>query len=335
MTTEAVRPARGLRLLPRGVAGFIIRRTLLGLLTLLLVSVIVFAATQALPGDPARSFLGRNATPESLAALRDQLNLNRPVAQQYTDWLGGLVTGDLGDSLAGEEPVTKVIGKRVENSLVLLLLAAAISIPLSLILGSVAARRRDTAFDHVTSIILLAYAALPEFVVAIGLVVLFGTTVTHVLPAVSLIPPEDHAWQHLRELVLPVTALVLAVTPYIARIMRASMVDVLESDYVEMARLKGLPERTVLWRHAFPNGVAPAIQVVALNLAYLAGGIVVVEFVFAYPGIGSAFVDAVSNRDFPVVQALAIFIAAIYVLLNLLADIATILVSPRLRTSLK
>jgi peptide/nickel transport system permease protein len=319
----------------RGIPGFIVRRTILGLLTLLLVSVIVFAATQVLPGDPARAILGRNATPESLATLRQQLNLDRPVVLQYTDWLGGLVTGDLGNSLAAQEPVTQLLGKRIENSAVLMLLAALIGVPLSIVIGSVAARRRDRPFDHVTSIVLLALAALPEFVVAIGLVVLFGTTVFQVLPAVSLIPPEDAPWRHLKELVLPVTALVLAVSPYIARIMRASMVDVLESDYVEMARLKGLPERMVLWRHALPNGIAPAIQVIALNLAYLAGGIVVVEFVFGYPGIGGAFVDAVSNRDIPVVQALAILIAGVYVFFNLCADIATILVSPRLRTSLR
>jgi peptide/nickel transport system permease protein len=313
----------------------VIRRTVLGLLTLLLVSVIVFAATQVLPGDPARAILGRNATPESLATLRQQLNLDRPVVAQYTDWLGGLLTGDLGQSLAANQPVTELLGKRIENSAVLMLLAALVSIPLAIAIGSVAARRRDRPFDHVTSIVSLALAALPEFVVAIGLVVLFGTTVFQVLPAVSLIPPEDRAWSHLKELVLPVTALVLTVSPYVARIMRASMVDVLESDYVEMARLKGLPERMVLWRHALPNGIAPAIQVIALNLAYLAGGIVLVEFVFGYPGIGGAFVDAVSNRDIPVVQALAILIAAVYVFLNLCADIATILVSPRLRTALR
>jgi peptide/nickel transport system permease protein len=323
------------RRLRHGITGFVIRRTLLGLLTLFLVSIVVFAATQVLPSDPARAILGRNATPESLKTLREQLNLDRPVVTQYTDWLKGLVTGDLGRSLAADEPVTKLIGKRVQNSAVLMLLAALISIPLSIVLGSVAARRRDQSFDHATSIVLLALAALPEFVVAIGLVVLFATTVFELLPAVSLIPPDESAWSHPKELVLPVTALVLAVTPPIARIMRASMVDVLESDYVEMARLKGLPERTVLWRHALPNGIAPTIQVIALNLAYLAGGIVVVEFVFAYPGIGGAFVDAVSNRDLPVVQALAILIAALYVFLNLFADIATILVSPRLRTSLK
>jgi peptide/nickel transport system permease protein len=245
------------------------------------------------------------------------------------------VTGDLGNSLAAGEPVTTLIGGRVENSAILVLLAAVFSIPLSIAIGSVAARRRDRAFDHTSSIVLLALAALPDFAIAIGLVVLFGTTVFQVLPAVSLIPPDESAWRHLKELVLPVTALALAVSPPIARIMRASMVEVLESDYVEMARLKGMPERTVLWRHALPNGIAPAIQVIALNLAYLAGGIVIVEFVFGYPGIGSAFVDAVSNRDLPVVQALALLIAAAYVFLNLCADIATILVSPRLRTSLK
>jgi peptide/nickel transport system permease protein len=182
---------------------------------------------------------------------------------------------------------------------------------------------------------MLAVAALPEFVVAIGLVVLFGTTVWTILPAVSLIPPQDGPWLHYRELVLPVITLVIAVTPYIARIMRASMIEVLESDYVEMARLKGMSERVVLWRHAVPNGLAPTFQVTALNLAYLAGGIVVVETVFNYPGIGLGLVDAVQSRDIPVVQALALLIAALYVVLNLLADLATILVSPRLRTSLK
>jgi peptide/nickel transport system permease protein len=336
VTTVAGRAHDGLRIpFLHGIWGFVVRRALLGLVTLFLVSLIVFAATQALPGDPARAILGRNATPESLATLRQQLHLGQPVVRQYTHWLRGLVTGDLGNSLAANEPVTTLIGKRIENSAFLMLIAAIVSVPLSILIGSVAARRRDGPFDHTTSLALLALAALPEFVVAIALVVLFGTTVFHVLPAVSLIAPQDPPWRHLNELVLPAAALVLAVSPYIARIMRASMVEVLESDYVEMARLKGLAERAVLWRHALPNAVAPAIQVIALNLAYLAGGIVVVEFVFGYPGIGGAFVDAVHNRDLPVVQALAILIAAVYVVLNLCADVATILVSPRLRTSLK
>jgi peptide/nickel transport system permease protein len=320
----------------RGITGFILRRVLLGLLTLLFVSLIVFAATQALPSDPARAILGRTATPDSLKALRVQLDLNHSVFHQYTHWLGGFVTGDLGNSLAARgEPVTTVLGKRLQNSAVLVLLAGVISIPLSILLGVLAARRRDGPLDHALSLSLLAFAALPEFVVGIGLVLLFATRVFHVLPAVSLIPPEDAPWQHLKALVLPTVTLVLAVSPYVARIMRASMVEVLESDFVEMARLKGMPERHVLWRHAVPNAIAPAIQVIALNLAYLAGGIVVVEFVFAYPGIGSALVDAVANRDLPIVQALAVLIAAVYVGCNVLADIATILVSPRLRTSLR
>jgi len=328
--------ARGIVPRPRGVWGFVLRRVLLGLLTLFLVSIVVFAATQTLPGDAARAFLGRNATPESLATLRKQLHLNEPVVSQYLHWLGGIFRGDLGNSLTGsQQPVTSVIGARIENSGVLMLIAAVISVPLSIALGAIAARRRDGVFDHTTSIVLLALAALPEFVTAILLVVLLGTSLFHFLPPVSLIPPGGHPWNYPKELVLPVIALVFAVTPYIARIMRASMIEVLESDYVEMARLKGLREQTVLWRHALPNGIAPAIQVIALNLAYLAGGIVVVEFVFAYPGIGSAFVGAVHNRDLPTVQALGILIAAAYVFLNVAADVATILVSPRLRTSLK
>jgi peptide/nickel transport system permease protein len=322
--------------LRRGIAGFILRRFVLGLLTLFAVSLIVFAATQALPSDPARAILGRTATPDSLKALREQLDLNHSTVYQYTHWLGGFVTGDLGNSLAARgEPVTEVLGKRLENSAFLVLLAAAFSVPISIFLGVISARRRDGPLDHFLSLTLLGFAALPEFVVGIALVVLFGTSVFHWLPAVSLIPPDDAPWQHMKELVLPTLTLVVVVSPYIARIMRASMVEVLESDFVEMARLKGMQERYVLWRHAVPNALAPAIQVIALNLAYLAGGIVVVEVVFGFPGIGSALVDAVSNRDLPIVQALAVLIAAVYVGLNLLADIATILVSPRLRTSLR
>jgi peptide/nickel transport system permease protein len=321
---------------PRGIWGFILRRIALGIVTLFLVSVVVFAATQALPGDAARAFLGRNATPQSLATLRAQLGLDKPVLTQYTDWLKGFVTGDLGHSLTGsQEPVSKLIGPEVKNSAFLMLISALISIPLAIAIGAVAARRRDKAFDHASSMVMLVFAALPEFVTAILLIVLFGTTVFHVFPPVSLIPPGSNPWDYPKELVLPVTTLVLAVTPYIARITRASMIEVLESDYVEMARLKGLSEGTVLWRHALPNGIAPAIQVIALNLAYLAGGIVVVEYVFAYPGVGSAFVQAVQSRDIPTVQALGILIASVYVVLNVIADIATILVSPRLRTSLK
>ena len=315
--------------------GFIVRRVLLGVLTLFVASVVIFAATQALPSDPARAILGRSATPESVAELRAQLGLNKPVLEQYTDWLAGVVQGDLGNSLAAGVPVTEILGQRIVNSAFLMLIAALISVPLGIFIGAVTARRRDGPVDHTVSIFTLAIAALPEFVVAIALVILFATTVLHVLPGVTLIEPGVGPWNYPKELVLPALTLVIAVTPYMARIMRASMVEILESDYIEMARLKGLPENVVLWRHAVPNGIAPTFQVIAINLAYLAGGIVVVEAVFNYPGIGNAFVDAVRSRDMAVVQALALLIAALYVVLNLLADVATILVSPRLRTSLK
>jgi peptide/nickel transport system permease protein len=312
---------------------FLIRRIVLGLLTLLLVSLVVFAATQALPGDAARAILGRDATPDRLAALRTQLHLNQSVVHQYLHWLGGILSGNLGTSVASQQPVSHLLSGRIGNSAFLVLVSALVAIPMSIGLGVWMAMRRDRVADHVGSTVSLVLAALPEFVIGILLVLVFATSVFHVLPAVSLIPPGDHAWQHLNVVILPAATLVLAVTPYISRIMRGSMIEVLESDYVTMARLKGLPERTVIWRHAVPNAIVPAIQVSALQLAWMAGGVVLVEFVVSYPGIGSALVDAVGNRDVPVVQALTIIIAAVYVLLNLLADVTTILVTPRLRTA--
>jgi len=316
-----------------GISGFVVRRVLLGLLTLFLVSVVVFVATQAL-GDPARAILGRDATPERLTALQNQLNLDQSLVQQYLNWLGGLLHGDLGDSLAAQLPVSTLLHDRLINSAVLVFCAAVISIPLSIALGSYAALRREKPFDTISTNIMLLLAALPEFVVAVLLVILFATTVFTWLPAISAVPPGTHPWDDPKILILPTLTLILAVAPYVARIMRASMIEVLESDYVEMARLKGLPERTVLRRHALPNAIGPVFQVIAINLAYLAGGIVVVEYVFAYPGIGSALLDAVVNHDIPVVQALAMLIAGVYVVVNLLADVATILVTPRLRTQL-
>jgi peptide/nickel transport system permease protein len=317
-----------------GVGGFILRRLLLGIVVLILVSFVVFLATQALPGDPARAILGRSATPASLAALRRQLHLDQPVISQYWTWVTGLLHGNLGNSLAAQEPVTTLLGPRLVNSAVLVALAAVLSIPLSIAIGSWAAFKREKAFDMVSSNLLLVLAALPEFVVAVVLVILLATTVFHVLPAISTVPPGSRPWNNWTALVLPTLTLVIAVAPYVARIMRASMIEVLESDYVEMARLKGLPERTVLLRHALPNALGPVFQVIALNLAYLAGGIIVVEYVFNYTGIGSAIQEAVTNHDLPVIQALAMLIAALYVVLNLLADVATILVTPRLRTRL-
>jgi len=318
-----------------GLSGFVIRRLLLGLVTLWITSVVIFAATQALPGDAARSILGRSATPESLAELQRQLGLDKPVLTQYWEWISGIFTGDLGTSLANSLPVTEVLGERLVYSLFLMLIAGLISVPLGIALGAISARRRDGTFDQATSVATLGLAALPEFVVGITLAVIFSTTVFHVLPGVIVTQPGARPWDYPRELILPVVTLIIAVVPYTARIMRASTVEILESDFVEMARLKGLGERRVLWRHAVPNALAPTFQVTALNLAYLAGGIVVVEAVFNYPGIGLLLVESVRARDMPTVQAIALLIATLYVVLNLLADIATILVSPRLRTSLQ
>lgn len=318
-----------------GIAGFVVRRLLLGLLTLFAASLIIFAATQVLPGDAARSILGRAAQPESLAALRHQLGLDKPVTHQYWEWISGVFTGDLGSSLANGLAVTNVLGERLLYSSFLMLIAAAISVPLGVVLGAVSARRRDSPFDQVSSVTTLGLAALPEFVVGITLAVLFSTTVLHVLPSVIVAEEGVGPWHYPKEFVLPVVTLVIAVVPYTSRIMRASTVEILESDFVEMARLKGLSERRVLWRHAVPNALAPTFQVTALNLAYLAGGIVVVETVFNYPGIGLLLVESVRARDIPVVQAIALLITGLYVILNLLADVATILVSPRLRTSLE
>jgi peptide/nickel transport system permease protein len=314
------------------LARLIARRLALGVLTLFLISVVVYGAVLALPGDAATAILGRQATPERIAALRDQLHLDDSVITQYLDWIGGVLTGSFGESAATQQPVSELLSDRVANTAFLVFVAAVVAVPLSIGIGVWTAMRRDRAVDHVISTSTLVLAALPEFVIGIGLILLFATSVFHWFPAVSLLAPDERAWSDPSVVVLPAATLVLAVTPYISRIMRGSMIEVLESEYVTMARLKGLPERTVIWRHAVPNAIVPAIQVTALQLAWMAGGVVVVEFVFSYPGMGALFIDAVANRDMPVVQTITMLAAAIYVVLNLLADLATIAVTPRLRT---
>jgi peptide/nickel transport system permease protein len=311
----------------------VLRRIGLGILTLWLVSLIVFAAVIALPGDAATAILGKEATPDRVAALREQLHLNDSTVSQYLHWLGGIFTFDLGNSAATQQPVTQLLSDRVGNSAFLVFIASVIAIPLSILLGVWMAMKRDRPVDHAGSTITLILAALPEFVIGIGLILIFATGLSHVLPAVSLLAPGQKAWEAPKNVVLPAATLIIAVVPYISRIMRGSTIEVLESEYVTMARLKGLPERQVIWRHAVPNAIVPAIQVAALQLAWMAGGVVVVEFVFQYPGIGAALVDAVGNRDMPVVQTVTMLAAVIYVALNLAADLATILVTPRLRTA--
>jgi peptide/nickel transport system permease protein len=314
---------------------FIARRLVFGLGTLLIVSFLIFLVTQALPADPASAILGREATPEALAAIRADLGLDQPWYEQYLKWLGGVLSGDFGTSYATRMEVADYLGSRVGYSFFLMLVAALASIPLSIFVGSLAALKRDKKFDTSSSLGTLVLAAMPEFVVGTLLIVLLATTVFQWLPAVTYLPPGTAPWQDLDGIVLPVATLVISVSPYVARVMRAAMVEVLESDYIEMARLKGMEERTVLWRHALPNAIGPALQVIALNLAFLAGGVIVVERLFNYPGIGSALADAVRSRDMPVVQFLALVIAGVYVVTNLLADVGTVLVTPRLRTRLK
>jgi len=319
-----------------GLVRIVLRRMALGIVTLWLVSLVIFAATQVLPGDAARVILGQNATPARVATLRAQLNLDRPIVDQYWTWATGLVKGDLGMSLSLHRvAVASIIRDRVKNSLGLVLMAAVIGVPLSILVGALSARWRDGWLDMSVSVTTLALASVPEFVLGVGCILLFSTSVFHILPAVSAVSGDAPFWPQRNMFVLPTMTLVLAVAPYIVRMLRASMIEVLESEYVAMARLKGVRERLVLSRHALPNALVPVIQGTALQLAWLAGGIVVVEYLFGFRGIGQALVEAIASRDVPTIQAVTMLIAGVYVVLNLLADILTILITPRLRTGLR
>ncbi len=309
----------------------VLNRVAFGVLVLWAISVIVFVATQALPGDPAQAILGRPDA-ERLAVLREQLNLDEPLMSQYLSWLGNLLTFDLGTSVVNELDVAAQLGPSIGNSLVLMLVAATLSTPIAIAIGTWSALRRDKVADHATTVVTLVLASLPEFVIGIVLVMVFALGL-QVLPAVSIPEEGKAAWADPAQLVLPTLTLMLAVGPYIVRMMRATMMEVLESEYVQQARLKGLPERTVLLRHALPNSIGPVVQVIALQLAWLAGGVVVVEFLFAYPGVGKALVDSVANRDLPMIQALSLLIAAVYIVVNLLADLVSLAANPKVRTA--
>jgi len=326
---------------PRGRSGgaawglWLARRLGLAVLTLWLVSVLVYLATAAL-GDPVRAILGRDfaAQPARVAQLRDQLGLDDPLVVRYLHWLGGLLTGDPGESIASQRPVGELISSNVVNTLVLVLVAAVVMIPVAFGIAMVSANFRRRRGDSVIQVVLLALAGLPEFVIGILLVALLSTTVFHVLPAVTISSQNGHPWDDPSTMVLPVVTLVLAVAPYVSRIVRSTLLEVLDSDYVELARLKGIPEPVVLRKHALLNAVVPGIQVIALQLAWLTGGVVVVEFLFNYPGIGAQLVDSVRNHDVPMVQALSMIIAAVYVGVNLVADLLSILLTPRARTAI-
>jgi len=286
-----------------------------------------------LPGNAAIAILGRNANPVRLRAVELQLHLNRGLLDQYWIWISNLFTGNLGQSLANGQSVWSNVEPRLVNSAVLVFATGLIGSVLGVALGAIAALRKDGWFDHVVSVVVLAVTSLPEFVVAIGLIILLSTVVWHLLPAVSLLPPGTYAWSQPNLLVLPVATLVIVIVPYILRMMRAAMVEALESDYVEMARLKGTPEWRIVLVHALPNAIAPTIQVIGLNFLYLAGGIVVVEYVFNFPGIGQGLVYAVDDRDVPVIQFIVVALAAFYVVVNIITDVIALLATPRRRIS--
>jgi peptide/nickel transport system permease protein len=319
------------------VTAFLARRIAAGIATLLVVSVLVFIGTEVLPGDAASAVLGRSATPDQLAETRELMGLDRPAAERYLDWLGGLVTGDLGNSAAGyaagaETPIWPDVQPQVANSLVLAALTASLMIPLALLLGVLSAVRAGRPLDHGISLGSLAVISLPEFIIGSLLVLLFFSWLD-VLPPVSLVAPGESPLADPEELVLPVLTLLGASLAASIRMVRAGMLEALRADYVESARLNGLPERLVVRRYALRNALAPSVQVFAQNVQYLVGGIVVTEYLFAYPGLGKELVDAVAIRDVREVQSLAVMIAAVYIGLNIVADLLVVLLVPKLRTA--
>ncbi|GAA4529296.1 ABC transporter permease [Amycolatopsis samaneae] len=304
---------------------WLVRRILAGVLVLFLVSVLLFLVTQALPGDVARIILGKDATAEQVAGLRQRLGLDRPVVVQYWHWLSGVCTGELGNSLQNGEPVAGVIGPRMLNSFALGLISMVLILPLSVLIGVFTACHRDSVPDRVFVAVSSLFTALPTFVVGMLLIAFFATSALGVLPGVSNIPPGDLPWWHPAELVLPVTTLTLMGVLYLGRLVRASFIDAMNSEYVEMALLKGLGDRRVLFRHALPNAVAASLPAAGLVAAVTITGVVVVEYVYSYPGLGTGLVGAVNAHDLPVMQACVLILATAYYLFNVLADIFAVM----------
>ncbi|MEE1924360.1 ABC transporter permease [Pseudomonas sp. 148P] len=304
-----------------------------GLLTAWVISLVVFVATQALPSDPARVILGPEAPLESILTLRQQLGLDRPILIQYLAWLAQILRGDLGISLDSAQPVAELLFIRFGNTLALLLGVLLLVVPLALVIGVGLALRRDSRLDRWGLATLIVLKATPGYLVAIGLVLLFSMPHFDLLPAVSLIDPDRPLWRQLDYLALPVLALSLSALPYLARLVRASMIETLDSDYVGAARLRGLSERRLVWCHTLPNALVPAIQGVALTLRVLIGGALLAEVVFSYPGIGTLLNSAIQMRDLPLIQGTVLVITLGVVAINLLADLLTVLLTPKLRTA--
>jgi peptide/nickel transport system permease protein len=312
------------------VAKLIAQRVALGVLLLFAVSVLIFAGTQILPGDVAQSILGQAATPQALENLRRELGLNDPAYIRYFRWLGGILQGDLGTALSNNRDIASALSGRLWNTLFLAFWAAAVSVPLAILLGLLAVRYRNGVIDKTISGFALASTSLPEFFIGYLLILVFAVKLQW-FPASSTVYDSMSFLDRLKAIVLPASALTLVVLAHMMRMTRAAVLNVMQSAYIETAELKGLSGLKIIRRHAFPNAIAPIINVVMLNLAFLVVGVVVVEVIFVYPGMGQYLVDHVSKRDVPVVQAVGLIFAAVYITLNIVADIAAILANPRLR----
>ena len=306
------------------------QRLALGFLTLFAASVLIFSGTEVLPGDLATAILQNNATPENLAVLREQLGLDRPAAVRYVEWLDNTVHGDLGKSLANDWDVAEEVAPRLKNTLFLASYAAIIAVPLAVFLGIMAAIRQGTLFDRFINGFTLLTISVPEYFLTYLLVKYLA--VNHFwFPSLANVTADTPFLSRLYLLFLPMLTLLLVTLAHMMRMTRASVLAIMSNPYIEMAYLKGLPKWKIVVHHALPNALAPIISVIVLNLAYLIVGVVVVETVFVYPGLGQLLVDSVSKHDVPVVQACGLIFASTFILLNLTADVLGILSNPRLR----
>ena len=313
----------------RTILSIILRRLLVGCMTLFVVTIIIFGAIEMLPGDIATEVLGQAATEESLNAFREKYDLNRSLPARYLSWLGGAVTGDFGISLANQRPISELIGQRAANTFFLAGYAAAIAVPIAVVSGMLAALYNGSVFDRMLSSSTLAAISFPEFFIAYILILIFSVALGW-FPSLANVDPGTGLGERLYLTFLPAMTLTLIVLAYMMRMTRAAILNLLALPYIEMAHLKGMKRWRVIAVHALPNALAPIINVIALNLAYLIVGVVLVEVVFVYPGLGQILVDAVSNRDVTVVQAACLIFAATYIILNLAADILSIIANPRL-----
>ncbi len=310
----------------------VLQRLMLGVITLGLVSLIIFAALEILPGDACTALLKQDAQGQRLLNCQKELGLDRPAYQRYLSWAGGAVQGDLGLSAHSNKPISSMVADRLKNSLLLGVTALAVGLPLAFAAGILAALRRDKALDLVLSSLAIGAMTIPEFVSATVLILVFSGWLGW-LPGIVLTPPGAPLAKFFPEIILPVAVLAMVMTAHILRTVRSSMLEVLDSDYVRMATLKGVPYRTMVLRHVLPNALLPAINVVALTVAWLLGGVVVIEMVFNYPGLGRLMIGAISDRDLALVQSIALIVATVYVLVNLSADLLTLVANPRLRTA--